>query len=292
LPILPRVSTPPFLHPPDGTQRATLKTTRGELAAWVLEPPGVPLGTAVLIPGFTGSKEDFVAVLAPLAADGWRVVTYDQRGQHDTPGTSEPYTREFFAADAAAVVRTTAATGAVHLLGHSFGGLVAQQLVLDEPDLVTTLTLLCSGPGALPDEDAPALRLLAEALATDSVDRVWEAKLAWDLEHGWVGPSDEAVLAFLRHRFLANDPASLVAMARLLIEASDQVDELAKVAPPTLVVYGEDDDAWPLAMQDDMAIRLGARLEVLPRAAHSPAAETPAATAALLSSFWGERVAA
>jgi pimeloyl-ACP methyl ester carboxylesterase len=244
----------------------------------------------VLIPGFTGSKEDFVAVLAPLAMDGWRVVTYDQRGQYQTPRTSQPYTLASFAADAAALIRATG-IGPVHLLGHSFGGLVAQRLAVDEPDLATTLTLLCSGPGGMPGEDHPPLLLIAEALAVYPIEEVWAAKLEWDTEHGWVPPADDAVMEFLHQRFISNDPASLIAMARLLVDAPDVIDELATVAPPTLVAYGSDDDAWPLPMQDDMAVRLGARLEVI-AAGHSPAAENPDATAELLSGFWGERVPA
>ena len=61
--------------------------------SWVLDPDeGEPHGTALLVPGFTGSKEDFISVLPLLAADGWRVVTYDQRGQYESAGTPEPYT--------------------------------------------------------------------------------------------------------------------------------------------------------------------------------------------------------
>jgi pimeloyl-ACP methyl ester carboxylesterase len=96
-------------------------------------------------------------------------------------------------------------------------------------------------------------------------------------------------MAFLRHRFLSNDPISVAAIARLLVESPDRVDELAKVAPQTLVTYGEGDDAWPLELQQEMSVRLGARLEVIAGAAHSPAAEAPDATAELLSSFWSER---
>ena len=69
----------------------------------------------MLVPGFTGSKEDFVAVLAPLAAAGWRVVTYDQRGQHETPGapppgevvTAESYALSELALDLLAIVAAT-----------------------------------------------------------------------------------------------------------------------------------------------------------------------------------------
>ena len=288
MPILRRVSTPPFLEPPAGTRREPLALNHGRVAVWMLDPAEEPRGTAVLIPGFTGSKEDFVGVLEPLASDGWRVVTYDQRGQHETPGTPEPYTLDSFAAEAASVVRTTA-VGPVHLIGHSFGGLVAQQLVLDEPDLFATLTLLCSGPGAMPAEDAPPLLLIAEALSVYSIEQVWDAKLEWEIGHGWEPPSDPAMMAFLRHRFLSNDPASVSAIAHLLVEAPDRIDEVAKVAPPTLVTYGAADDAWPLDLQQEMAVRLGARLEVILDAAHSPAAEAPAVTADLLSSFWSER---
>jgi len=262
---------------------------RGAFAAWVLDPVGEPRGTTVLIPGFTGSKEDFVAVLAPLADLGWRVVAYDQRGQHETPGSDGAYSLEEFAADAAAVARA-GAVGPVHLVGHSFGGLVAQQLVLDEPDLLATLTLLCSGPGALPGEEAPPLLLLAEALGAFPIEQVWEAKLAWEIQHGWVPPSDPAILTFLRRRFVRNDPASLAAMAALLVGAPDRVDHVAELAPPTLVVHGESDDGWPTEVQQEMAVRLGARFDVVRGAAHSPAAEAPLATATLLSAFWSERV--
>src|SRR4051794_8719508 len=169
MPILRRVSTPPFLEPPARTRREALPLDHGPVAVWLLEPAEQPRGTALLIPGFTGSKEDFVAVLEPLAAAGWRVVTYDQRGQHETPGSADPYTLESFAEEAASVVRATA-VGSVHLVGHSFGGLVAQQLVLDDPDLAATLTLMCTGPGAMPAEDAPPLLLVAEALGTYSLE--------------------------------------------------------------------------------------------------------------------------
>ncbi len=258
--------------------------------SWVLDPDDrEPLGTALLVPGFTGSKEDFISVLPLLAADGWRVVTYDQRGQYESAGTSEPYTLTAFAEDAVALAEGVA-TGPIHLLGHSFGGLVAQQAVLDAPELATTLTLLCSGPGAMPAEDAPPLLLVAEALGALPIDDVWQGKLEWELAHGWIAPTDPEIMAFLHRRFVANDPASVAAIARLLVSAPDRIDELAKVAPPTLVAYGARDDAWPLPDQDAMAARLGARLEVLPGAAHSPAVEDPAATAALLTAFWSERV--
>jgi pimeloyl-ACP methyl ester carboxylesterase len=71
------------------------------------------------------------------------------------------------------------------------------------------------------------------------------------------------------------------------MDAPDRVDELRSAyAGPLLVACGEADDAWPPDVQKDMADRLGAPFELIPDALHSPAVENPAATAALLTSFW------
>ena len=47
-------------------------------------------GTALLVAGYTGSKEDFAPLLAPLAEAGYRVVALDQRGQFESPGPDDP----------------------------------------------------------------------------------------------------------------------------------------------------------------------------------------------------------
>ena len=54
------------------------------------------LGTVLLVPGYTGSKEDFIALLGPLAAAGRRVVAVDLRGpvpDAPAPTTRTPTTR-------------------------------------------------------------------------------------------------------------------------------------------------------------------------------------------------------
>jgi pimeloyl-ACP methyl ester carboxylesterase len=52
------------------------------------------------------------------------------------------------------------------------------------------------------------------------------------------------------------------------------------------VLYGEDDNAWSPAIQEEMAVRLGAQRVRIPGAAHSPAMEAPGATTDALTSFW------
>jgi pimeloyl-ACP methyl ester carboxylesterase len=78
-------------------------------------------------------------------------------------------------------------------------------------------------------------------------------------------------------------------LAQYLLTCPDRTDELADVVAaglPALVVYGENDDAWPPAVQDFMAKRLGAQRACIPGAAHSPAIEAPVTTASTLTEFW------
>ena len=91
-------------------------------------------------------------------------------------------------------------------------------------------------------------------------------------------PPDIADL--LRRRFLASSEAGLLGMGTALRAEPDRVHELwlvlSQARTPAAVIAGRDDDAWPLADQQEMAVRLGTELVVIEAAAHSPAVENPA----------------
>src|ERR687889_92925 len=105
-------------------------------------------GTVLLVAGFTGSKEDFAPLLRPLCTAGYRVVALDQRGQYESPGPDDVgrYSVAELAADLIAVARVLRAESpaGLHLVGHSFGGLVSRAAVLADPSVFTSLTLLGS----------------------------------------------------------------------------------------------------------------------------------------------------
>jgi len=244
----------------------------------------------MLVPGYTGSKEDFLSILGELADGGRRVLAIDQRGQYQTPGPDDPaaYDLSELGKDLIALMD---ATGAVHLLGHSLGGLVAREAVLAAKEPPTSFTLMSSGPGALPGDRAGSLRSFLSAVddastaqeLTARVAQIWHASLKPQaIARGAAAP----VVDFLQDRMLSNSAVALVAMARALLAAEDRTDDLAKADVPVFVLYGENDDAWPTDVQEDMAALLGARRECIPGAAHSPAVEAPATTAHALTDFW------
>jgi pimeloyl-ACP methyl ester carboxylesterase len=291
------VSTPTSLELPDGVRPATVRTSRGPFAALQAVPvSGVcEREPALLVPGYTGSKEDFLAVLGQLADHGRQVVAIDMRGQFETPG-GEDYSPPALAADIAAVIQ---ATGARHLLGHSYGGLVTRETLLRTraQDDIGSFTLMSSGPSALTGPRADELRRMLTALGVDSVGTLPTRAALRDgifgLWREYLEPQAVAdgvpapIVAFLAKRMLSNDPHGLVHMARHLLTAADRTSELARLDRiGMLVIYGEDDNSWSPAAQEAMARRLGARRICIPGASHSPAVEAPATTAIALTQFW------
>jgi pimeloyl-ACP methyl ester carboxylesterase len=327
------VSTPTTLELPNGVRRTTIHTSRGAFAALEAAPAsGVcERDPALLVPGYTGSKEDFVSVLDLLADDSRQVVAIDMRGQYETagPGTRDGYAAAALGADIVAIMQ---ATGARHLVGHSYGGLIGREAVLAGPGAgFGSFTLMSSGPGALTGPRAAELRAMLTALGAGTVDGRDEGRHDGPGEGRHDGPGegrddgpgdggrpDRAALragiaeiwrtylepqavaagvpghivAFLGRRMRGNDPEGLVMMAAHMLAAPDRTAELARLDLPILVIYGEDDNAWAPEAQEDMARRLGARRLCIPAAAHSPAVEAPATTASALTQFWDAAEAA
>ncbi|NGN67501.1 alpha/beta fold hydrolase [Streptomyces sp. A7024] len=286
------MSKPPFLALPAGAAAVRLDTDRGAFAA--LDAGTGRSGTALLIPGFTGSKEDFLALLPPLTEAGYRVVAVDGRGQYETPGADDDeaaYAQDALARDLLAQAAALSDGGPLHLLGHSLGGHISRAAVLLDPSPFASLTLMSSGPAAVAQGQQERLKLLTDALRTMPMEDVWQAIRALDPPEAADERTPDDVSAFLHRRWLGTRRAQLLATARQLATAPDRTDELTPVPLPKHVLSGAVDYAWPVHLLDEMAQRLGARRTVIAGAEHSPNAEQPAETAAALADFWTESAA-
>ncbi|WP_028801989.1 alpha/beta fold hydrolase [Streptomyces sp. 142MFCol3.1] len=286
------MSRPPTFVPPAGVRAYRLSTERGEFAVLDAAPQGRPKGTALLLPGFTGSKEDFIALHEPLAADGYRTVAVDGRGQYETEGPEDdetPYMQEELARDVLA--QAAALDTPLHLVGHSLGGQISRAAVLLDPSPFVSLTLIASGPAQISSSQQARVKLLRDALAVMGMAQVWEAIQAMEppeeTDTGGVDPGLDGIAA-LRRRWLANSPAQLVATGRQLCTEPDRVAELAALPLPKHVLSGAHDDTWPVTLLDEMAVRLGARRTVIPGAEHSPNTDQPLLTARALAGYWND----
>ncbi|MEO6473000.1 MAG: alpha/beta hydrolase [Aeromicrobium sp.] len=277
------MSVPRTLALPDGVARVSIETDRGTFAGLEAKPSKDILGHILLITGWTGSKEDFTPLMPLLADAGFHVTTYDQRGQYETAGQpGGDYTLAGFASDSLAV-RAASGHDSSHLLGHSFGGLVAQTAAVAEVSAWKSISLLCSGPGAIGggDDEVRPLTMFVNAIGNVPLATIHEYR---EKMTGIDRPPE--IAAFLAKRFAANYPESLKAMTQLLIDAPDHLDEVIALDILKWVGRGKNDDAWPHKVQARMAERLGVEIVVIPAAAHSPAIENTEATAEALLKFW------
>ncbi|MEV8439824.1 alpha/beta hydrolase [Actinosynnema sp. NPDC051121] len=279
---------------PHRAQRVDLPGRHGPIAALHALATGQDLGaTALLVPGYTGSKEDFAPLLDPIADAGVEAVAIDLPGQYESPGPllEADYRPEALGAVVAELVAKLAAEGRrVLLLGHSFGGLVARGAVLAGAP-VAGLTLMSSGPSELPPgERRTALdygEVVLREQGLEASQQVNETRQA--LNPNWRAVPQE-LKDFYRERFVRSSPVGLLGMGEALRSEPDLVAKLARVMRssgiPCLVVCGDLDDAWSAASQRDMAERLDADFAVLSGVMHNPNTEAPDALLATLLPTW------
>ena len=241
---------------------------------------------ALLVPGYTGSKEDYAPVLPFLGEAGWDVLAYSQRGQGGSaaPAGLGAYGMSDFVGDLIAVAEAWAGTtGRVHLLGHSFGGIVARAAVVARPDLFASVTLFCSGRAV--HERMNTLTIL-DPLPTgpgarQQVLRAYFPDMNFDEPGvGWA--------EFQRVRALDTASENLVGIARILSQLRPDTPALAATGVPVHVLYGDQDEIWPPSWYAEEAADLGARESIIRGGAHSAQLQFPQQWADLARAFWAE----
>ena len=251
----------------------------GALAVRVYEP-SVHIGDAILIHGYTGSKEDFSAIGPILADQGYRVVTSDNRGQHESEhsGDVENYKISSLAQDQLELAKHFGLERP-HLFGHSFGGLVAQRAAVEFPEYWSSLTIFCSGPHGMPEWTplADDIRYLEDHTMAD----LW-------VKNGESQKQGNEIGSLKQRRWFASDKRSLMTHADHLMQESSIVDRVAATGLPINVIRGENDDAWPHDLQAQMAADLGVQVQIIADAGHCPNEDRPEATTEVIARFWNQ----
>jgi 3-oxoadipate enol-lactonase len=217
---------------------------------------GAPL---VLVHGFTGDISDWRYQIAEFA-ETHRVLVLDNRGhgRSSTPPGADAYSIALMADDVEALAAHVG-FDRYHLVGHSMGGAIVQEIALRSSQKLLSLTLHDTSyrfnhrPLEIPDRPPilPPERLqhVMDRLARMSPDALLGC---WNALQAWSGTDERA----------------------------------GCIRTPTLIIYGERDTALIVeGSQRLAAIISGAQLCMIPEAAHSPQEERPDAFNAALRAF-------
>jgi pimeloyl-ACP methyl ester carboxylesterase len=98
-------------------------------------------GDPVLLIHGTGVAATFAPQMTQPALAGYRLIRFHRRGFAGSSRAPVPFSIKDQAADAAALLKGLGVTRA-HIVGHSFGGMVALQLALDQPSMVRSLVVM------------------------------------------------------------------------------------------------------------------------------------------------------
>ncbi|MCU1454098.1 MAG: alpha/beta hydrolase fold protein [Acidimicrobiales bacterium] len=196
----------------------------------------------------------------------------DTRGFGQSSRARAAATPDDLVDDVSAVV-AAAGFDAVHLLGFSLGGMIAQAVAVRRPELVRSLVLVSTcmpptasrggAPRAQPSPDAHVTRAFSESFRASHAE----------------------FLASYRAMANENRARGFTALAPALRDAAS-ADQLGELTVPTLVIHADDDAAIPIRLGERLAAAIpSARLQRFAGCGHSVHIERPTELNELVGSF-------
>ncbi|HXY89618.1 MAG TPA: alpha/beta fold hydrolase [Xanthobacteraceae bacterium] len=169
------------------------------------------------------------------------------------------------------------------LMGNGFGGTVALAFALAHGDRLAKLVLCDVAPG-FPEPGKEAFRVMAKKVAEAGMGTIAEIAANRVFHAAYLTAHPQAI-GERKAVLLKIDPAAFRAACTSLIDA-DLVPKLAGLKVPTLVVYGELDQATPPGLNKLIALRApGVHAIELAGCGHCPPLEQPRAFLAAISDF-------
>jgi proline iminopeptidase len=237
-----------------------------------------------------------------LAGDRYRVVCYDQLGcgASDWPDDNSLWTLERYVEEVE-IVRTVLGLGKVHLLGHSWGSMMAIEYALSYPDAFRTL-ILADGAASIPHV-AGELERLRGALGSETVAMMLRHEAEGTFDH----PEYKGAVDILMYRHVCRLQAWPEAVLRSVSNMNmapyraiqganefcfagnlrdwNRVDQLHRITQPALVMCGLHDVLTPACSRLIHQALPDSRIAVFPNSSHLPFWEEPEAYFAVLQSF-------
>jgi pimeloyl-ACP methyl ester carboxylesterase len=237
-----------------------------------LDPyPGGKL-PVLLLHGLGANSASWTLQFPPLIEAGFRPLAPDAPGFGDSRYDGRGWNFRRIAASLADLLRERG-TGPVHVVGISMGGVIAQQFVLDYPDLARKLVLVSTFAILRPAHWTGYLYFLQRLVLVNTLGLPAQAKFV--AKRLFPRPDQETLRQMLIEQITRADPRAYRA-AMLNLGLFNTVNRLGEIKAPTLVVTGSQDTTVDPARQQILVQRIpGARQVVFPQAGHAVSVDTP-----------------
>lgn len=241
---------------------------------------GDPAGTPVVFANPLGTDFRVWDRLLPLLPPGLRVLRFDMRGHGLSDAPEGDYFMGDLVADAAGLMEATGFRGAV-FVGLSIGGVVAQGLAAERPDLVRAA-------------------VLSNTAAKIGTEETWRERIATVRAGGIDAIADGVMEKWFTRRFReqrADEVAGWRAMVTrtplagyvgccAALAHTDLRESTAALAQPVLAIAGDADGSTPADLVRETAESIvGAEFALVRGAGHIPCVEQPEAVAAQITRF-------
>jgi 3-oxoadipate enol-lactonase len=227
-------------------------------------PAGQP--AVLLLHGLGADSNSWILQMPVLIKAGFRPIATDTPGFGRSPYDGHGWSIQRVAAENAALLEELQ-TGAVHVVGLSMGGTIAQQFAMDFPYLTRSLVLVSTFSVLRPDTLSGWLYFMQRFIVVNTLGLPAQAKVV--SQRIFPGPGNAQLREMLVETISRADPrAYRKAMASLGLFNS--MNRLGEIKTPTLVVSGADDTTVTPARQRPLVEGIqAARQVIIQKAGHA-----------------------
>ena len=239
--------------------------------------------TVLMLHGIGGGRQAFARQMRPLADAGFHAVAWDMPG-YGHSSIVDPYSFETLADECIELIDVLAPDRLV-LVGHSMGGMVAQEVTARAPGRIAALVLAATS-AAFGKPDGAWQRKFVEERAAPLAAGLSMREVAAQLVVGMAGSGASEAARAEAAEVMSHVPPLTYRLALNALMGFDRRAHLARLAMPALLIAGSDDRNAPPAVMRGMAERMpDARYVEFERCGHLMMFEQPDAFNAALIGF-------